>query len=791
MENKPSPYFIRRNAFPAVEDGELLVDRDVEVDLGGDETPRFWEYWRIVKKRRWLVAACALTGAVLMGLYAFTRTPLYTSKSTILLERKPSQVVRMQDAVSQSSSASWEKTYEKTQFEILRRAAFAARAIRENSLDRDPLFNRKGQQTNQGLWDQFSQWVRARVLEFRQQDWVAQMFPPQMVSPSVTVAPQAASLNYDALGTDPGLVGRYLNMLRIRPVRSTNLVEMEFTTPDPVLSARLANVHAQAYLRYGRDMRTDANREALVFLQDKLLELKNRVETSEVALNAYRREKGIITLDEKGNLVVDRLVDLNKRLTEAEAQRIALESEVRLIKKGKYDAVPRVRESGAIAALKSELGGLEAEYVNLAGEFKAGYPPLDTLRLKVEEVRKRLRREVDTEVDAIRSGYEAARTNEDELRRRMERQKKAALDLKDAAVQYAILAREVDTNRQLYGSVLERMKEMSVAAQVRASNVSIVETALVPNVPAYPNKKRLLLAGLLLGLVGGVGCAFFLDHVDTTLKTPDEAERYLGLSNLGVVPDFARLTKRANGYVPEGTDTTALAWRNGGSRDLVLAHHPRSVVAEAYRNLRTAILLSRAGAPPRTVLFTSASVGEGKTATAINTSVIFAQMGYRVVVIDADLRRPRGHQVLGLQNERGLSELLTGHRSREEVVVPTSQENLFFIGSGTEPPNPSELLGSRKMKQFLDELQEEFDCIIIDSPPIMPVSDPILLSTIVDGVILVVDGQRTAKQLVREARSRLKKANAPVLGLVLNRVNLQDGNYSHYYKHYYSYNREA
>jgi succinoglycan biosynthesis transport protein ExoP len=787
MDNKPSPYFIHRNRLAQEEDAEILVDEPLEV--GEDETPAFWDYWRVVKKRRWLIAACALAGAVGMGLYAFTRTPLYTSKSTILLEQKPSQVVRMQDAFGQPVTDDWDKTYEKTQFEILRRAAFAARAIRENSLDRDPLFNHKGHAEKKGLWGELSTWVRTKIQEFRKQEWVAEIFPAPV---TVKADPNRPPVNYDVLGTAPGLVGRYTHMLHVRPVRNTNLVEIEFTTPNPFLSARLANAHAQSYLRYGRDLRSQANKEALVFLENKLLELKDRVEKSEAALNAYRREKGIITLDEKGNLVVDRLVDLNKRLTEAEAQRIALESEVRLIKNGHYDALPRVRESTIISSLKSELGTLEAEYADLAGEFKPGYPPLDTLKLKVDEVRRRLQREINTEVDAIRSAYQAARTNEKELRSRMERQKKAALNLKDAAVQYAILAREVDTNRQLYDSVLERMKEMGVAAQVRASNASIVEKALVPNIPSYPNKKRLLLLGLLLGMASGVGFAFFLDHIDTTIKTPEEAERYLGLPSLGVVPDFSRIKNlRANGYLPKGASSPVVEPAWPAPRDLVLSHHPRSVVAEAYRNLRTSILLSRPGAPPKTVLFTSASRGEGKTATAINTSVIFAQMGYRVVVLDADLRRPRGHRVLGMDNEVGLTEYLTGHRSQAQVVASTSQENLFFISSGTEPPNPSELLGSRKMKQFLDELQEEFDCIIIDSPPIMPVSDPILLSTMVDGVVLVVDGQHTAKQLVRDARSRLKKANAKVLGLVLNRVNLHDGDYAHYYKHYYSYYHNA
>jgi len=775
MANHPSPYFIRRT-IPAPD--EELVEDPYETEVDDDETPVFWEYWRILRKRRWLIAACAVAGVLGAGLFAFTRTPLYTAKSTIMIEREPARVVNMQDAARDPGAPDWTNSYENTQYEILRRPAFAAKTIREAGLESDPVLNAPKNEVK-GLigtvLDNASTWIKRAM---------ADIYPTTPEKEKVK-----STFNFELLGTDPGLVGRYVAMLNVQPVRNTRLFEIDFTTPDPGLSARLANAHAESYMRYGVDLRSQANEAAIVFLQEKLLELKERVETSEAALNSYRRQKGIITLDDKGNLVVDRLVDLNERLTEAEANRIALESEVQTIRKGKYHDLPRVRQSAIISALKSKLGELEAEYVNMAGEFKPGYSPLDNLKLKVDEVRKRMSREVQSEVNAIKSAYQVAKNNERQLRQKMEQQKKAALNLKDAAVKYAILAREVDTNKQLYDSVLERMKEMSVAAQVQQSNASIVEKALIPGGPSYPKKTLILMLGLFFGIGGGVGLAFFLDHIDTTIKTPDDVERYLNLPSLGVVPDFVKLKGKSNGYLPAGVNNHSLQNWNGNQRiasELVVSHHPRSVVAESYRTLRTAILLSRAGAPPRTVLFTSASRGEGKTATAINTSVIFAQMGYRVMVVDADMRRPRSHKVLSMENERGLAEVLTGHCGAAEVTLQTSEDNLYFLSSGAEPPNPSELLSSKKMKQLLTELEEEFDCVVIDSPPVMPVSDPVLLSTMVDGVVIVVDSQNTPKQLVRDVRSRLKKAHAKVLGVVLNRVDLRNGDYASYYKHYYS-----
>lgn len=807
--DKLSPYFIRRNVPNPPEEQEAFVVDDERLETD-DETPRFWEYWRVILKWRWLIVALALTGGAGMWLYAYTKTPLYTAQSTLLIERKPSRVVGMSDAFAEPV-LDYRVDFYKTQQEILRSAALAAKAIREGGLENDPLLigRRNGNESRaekKGLVAQIKDnakaWLEKALGSVKSQSWLAgieramdRIKPAGSGNPKVDPALVKSEFD-DRMGTSRALIGRYLGMLSLQPVRQTSLMKVSFTTPHPVLSARLANLHAEAYMRYGMDLRSQANREAMVFLEDKLLELKERVEQSEAALNSYRRQKGIITLDEKGNLVVDRLVDLNQRLTEAEAARISLESEVRLIRHRNYDALPRVRQSGIIASLKNQLGSLEAEYANLAGEFKPGYPPLDTLKLKVEDVRSRLNREIEAEVSAIRSAYRAAENEEDQLRERMEQQKHAALNLKDAAVQYAILAREVDTNRQLYDSVLERMKEMGVAAEVRQSDVSIIDRARPPGGPSYPNMTKSLQMGLLMGLAGGLALAFFFNYLDTTLKTPDEVERYLHLPTLTVVPDFLRSKGKTRGYVPNGANGTNksldYAWglpANGRkhNRDIVLAQHPHSVVAEAYRTLRTALLLSRAGAAPRTILFTSAGLGEGKTTTAINTSVIFAQMGYRVIVIDADLRRSRAHNVLEVPNEVGLSEFLAGQTSREQVTVGTQAENLFFISSGGEPPNPAELVGSRKMKQLLSDLESEYDFIVVDAPPVMPVSDPVFLSTMVDGVVVVVDSQAVPKQLVREVRSRLKSVGANILGVVLNRVNWRSSDYSYHYKHYYSY----
>ena len=385
--------------------------------------------------------------------------------------------------------------------------------------------------------------------------------------------------------------------------------------------------------------------------------------------------------------------------------------------------------------------------------------------------------------------YTAAKNNETGLRATMEDQKKTTLNLKDAAVQYAMLAREVDMNKQLYDGVLQRLKEIGVAAEIRSSNIYLMGKAEPPGGPSYPDKNGILLRGLFLGLLMGVGLAFLFDQLDNTIKSPEEAERFIQLPTLGVVPDFALLTGTRTGYVSKLVNSAKAelpAPTRDEDRPSVLDHHPLSLVAEAYRSLRSSLLLSQAGGPPHTMLMTSATRGEGKTTTLVNTAIVFSQLGIRVLVIDADLRRPRCHMLLKMENTAGLADLLAGQIGMEEAIRPTQAENLFLISAGTIPPNPAELLGSRKMHELLQQLREQFEFIFIDSSPVMAVSDAVFLSTMVEGTLMVVN-RRTPKPLVRKTRTRLSTPHTKILGVLLNRVDVRAGEYGSYYAHYYEY----
>jgi capsular exopolysaccharide synthesis family protein len=775
--NELSPYFIRRTSPPAAENTTVL---NRPVFLEEEEGLDLWSCWGVLKKRKWHIATVFFAVVLPVAFYTFTQPPIYTAETTLLIEQKAPQVINIQQVLSDSLSLGTDKhDYYKTQYELLKSRSLAAQVIREQELEENSLFT---QVESKGLVAEL--WTRVKGW-FKEPQWVRGI----LGRPSFSRTKEANSPSRidSPFGVDPGLINDYIDdMLDVGPLGETRLVQIAFSSSDPKLSARLANAHAQAYIRQGLKLRSQATEEAQRFLEEKLAELKERVEKSEDALNQYRRIKGIISLDDKENLVVDRLADLNKRLTEAEAERIALEAQVRLVQKRSYDSLPVVLDNTLIRTLSDHLARLKGDYASLSIQFKSGYPRVAQLEAQVEETQRRLEREIQKVVKGIESAYLAAEAKEKKLMATVEKQKNAALSLKDASVEYAILAREVNTNRQLYDSVLQRMKEMGVAAEIRSSNVFVIDEAAPPHKPSGPKMRLHLILGAFVGLMGGVGLAFFFEYLDNTLKTPEEVERYLHLPNLSEVPNFSRFDLCA--YVPQALFGTLSQTVRPPlyKRELVLSYHPFSLIAEMYRMLHAAILLSQAEEPPKVILFTSGMHGEGKTTTVVNTAITFAQMGAKVLVIDADLRHSSCYKMLEMKDGLGLVELLTKQRELTEVIKPTPLGNLFLISGGSIPPNPTALVGSRRMYEILTLLREDYDYIFVDSPPVGLTTDAVLLSAMADGVVLVVNGQETPKQIVREACSRLSYARAKILGVVLNRGTMQSVGYNPYFYYHHS-----
>jgi polysaccharide biosynthesis transport protein len=731
----------------------------------------FWRYWRIVRKRLRLVIGFSAAVLIVAAVHIISTPPVYTAETTVILEPASAEGSNSLENLIEIETAAYNaEQYYKTQCAILESPNIAVDVIRRLNLLHRLAFN--GQSGSKPA--------------ARTQLWsgglgrVTNLFSNGEKPPAAAAVPAALDD-----GVPLGFVHEYLSMLKVTPVPDTNLVKISFATHDPRLSAELANAHVEGYQRQQNQIRYHQSEDAQRFLQSKLIDIKEQLEKSEAALNNYRRRKGIIpgliSVDGKNAVVLDRLADLSKTLTNAQVERIGLEAQVQLIHRRDYSSLPTVAQNTAIQTLRKELNDLYAQDAALATQFRSDYPPLAKLRSQIREVQSEINTEIGKVVAEIQSSYAEAVEKETELQSEINRQRAETLNLNDSAAQYAILQREVDTNRELYNAVLTRVKDVAVTSGGQPNNVSVIAPAEVPSVPTSPKKARDMLLALILGLSGGVGLSFGLDILDNTLKNPEEAENYLHVPSLGIVPEFSLVNGRSSPYGINAALGTQPQAALPPGRELVTAHGSYSTIGESYRNFRTALLLSHADHPPKITLITSANSREGKTVTSVNTAVMLAQLGGKTILVDADLRRARCHRVLSLDNHLGLTEVLTGSRELHEVVRPTEIENLHFLGAGSVPPNPTELLGSHKMAETLRQLREEHEYVVIDSSPVLPVSDSLLLVKLVDGVVIVANASATPRQQVRTACARIEYARGKILGVVLNKVKLHHPDYHPYY----------
>jgi polysaccharide biosynthesis transport protein len=744
----------------------------------------FKQYWGVIRKRRLLILSLALGAAVVALAWRLGRTPQYEATSTILIQPQTPQVApENQHFSDQQSDYSGDYDYYRTQFDLLKSDSLAARVIHDYGLDANPLFNPAVQQAG----------LVASTTAFLSDEFASAASAKNDSSPATR--PDVVHSRLAAM------IKVYLARLTVAPIRGTRLVVVGFTTPNRALSARIVKGHVQTYIRQGLELNAQTGKNVEEFLQQTLGELRDKVETSEATLNSYRRSRGIVELesgeqraDAGDSPLMQRLTQLNHELTAAAARRITLETQHQMIAHGEYDALPEVISNQVIQNLKEQVAQLSTKHAGLSNRFNPGYHPLDDLTAGLEAARRALRSESQKVAASVNAEYEAAIANETRLGQEIDAVKAQTLALNDASLREAVLEREVNANRQLYRGVLERMNEIKVAAEVSASHVSVVDQATTPLAPVGP--RLLLLLALSVGAGGLVGTALalLLESMNDSLKTSDEVPRYLGLPSLGVIPDFEKLDRLSDYPYPY---LAALRWRGEATvpavvsvdnRELMVAHGSFSVAAEVYRTIRAAIMFSRAGGAPRSLLITSSTGGEGKTITAVNIATAFAQTGARTILVDTDFRRARCHEILDIDSGRGLCEVLVRQNQFEEVVLSTKVPGLSFLAAGEMPPNPSELLASREMSALIHQLAESYDHVILDSAPVMPVSDSVGLSTMVEAV-LVLAGVDTSRRLLRETCQRLGHVGARILGVILNRVDVVSNTYDRYnrYGYYHSY----
>ncbi len=699
-------------------------------------------YWQILRKRKWVVLATSAIVFALFVIATLNTTRLYQATSKVAIFPENPNVLGFKDMGDSSSVDYQYDTALETQVAILRSDALAIKVMEAMHLDQD-----------------------ARLTGVRQ------------VPPSSEGAIRGSSMEPDPVKA-AGLLGAFRGGLNVQLLPSSRLIQVSYTHSDPRLATEIANTLVTTFIEENFRTKYESVTQTSEWLSKELADLQLKVQTSEEKLVRYQKDHSILGVDEKQNIVTSRLDELNKELTAAQTDRFQKESNQRLAMAGD-SASSKVSPEGTsslLDKLREKEADLDTQYAQATTQFGSGYPKVTELSNQLKQVRAEIETEKTRMQGRIRDEYLAAIQREDLLTAAFNRQKQEANQLNESAIEYSVLKRDADSNRQLYQDLLQRLKEAGVSAGLRSSNIRVVDVARIPTYPIAPNVRRNVVLGFLLGLGLGIGLAFVLDSLDSTVRNMDEVSAISALPGLGTIP----LQLSSNGHSRKLLKTTVD--EKSESPSLVAYSRPKSEAAEAYRALRTSILLSAFGAPPKVVLVTSALPQEGKTTISANSALVLAQRGSRVLLVDADLRRPGIENIFALRPRGGLSTLISGVDKLEDVLLAFPPvPNLWILPAGPLPPQPAELLSSTVMRDYIARWRNEFDHIIIDTPPCLSVTDAVVLSPEADRVILVARSGQTTKAALRHATELLLQVNARVMGVVLNALNFHSADGYYYY----------
>lgn len=712
------------------------------------------ESFRVLVKRKWVVIISLVTIFSVVAIASLKMTPIYEAAGTIEIN-KPDTSLAFQNSGSFSVDY-YDPTELETELKILQSDLLATQVIRELNLDhRSEPAGQVPFSSPVDLTTDSSQGDTTRAL---------------------------------------AMVGSFKGSLRVALSPNTRIIEVHYRSADPQMAANVVNTLMQTYVENNFKARFESTMQASDWLSKQLVDLQMKVETSQEKLVRYQKEHEILGTDEKQNIITAKLDELNKELTAAEMDRMNKEAIYRLVESGDPNAIASsagdVMEAGPgaqspsllLESLRAKQVDLKIQAAELSSQFGPSYPRLAQLNNQLKEIDAQIQQEMKKITSKLRGQYTAALQRENLLHEALEKQKQQANQLNESAIEYNLLKRDADTYRTLYEGLLQKLKEAGVSAGLKSNNFRIVDAARTPTVPIEPNVPRNLMFAVVLGLASGVGLAFLLEGIDSTVRTTEQAHMISGLASLGMIPLGSKAPR-------EGTNAKRLIIASSKEAvELVTQSRPQSQMAESYRALRTSLLLSSLGAPPKVIMVTSALPQEGKTTTSINTAVVLAQKGVRVLLIDADLRRPSIHKTLGMGPHSGLSNVLTGSKSLDQAITrSTILPNLSILPAGTPPPNPAELLASTNMRDVLDQLREQYDHIVIDTPPSLSVTDAVVLSPRADAVVLVIRSGQTTKQALRRSRDILMQVNAKVVGVLLNAVDLSSPDYYYYYEYQTKY----
>ena len=717
-----------------------------------DQTLHLRDLLRVFLKRKWTILAIFTISALFSVVLTYLAPPVYRASTTLQVERFTPQVMNFKDVTPVETYDYDSGDFYYTTYELLKSRTVAERAAEDIGL-RKTIPSQAASSTA----------VAPAPNESQPGHFLHDFFnrlrgapPPVAIDPAVT--------------QDHAIVGAIQSSLTVEPVRRSRLVRLHFDSTDPFFAAKAVNTLAQSFININLERRFEASAYAKTFLEEKLLQTKAKLEDSERELVRFSRELEIINIDEKQSIFSQNLQEFNAAAAKAEQERIRAEA-VMVQAQENPESLAILQEHRnflAFQGLKQSKAKLEAEYQDNLKVYKPAFPKMLQLQAQISEVDTQIKAELEEIRKSARANFRSARLQETQLKEKLNRTKTEMLDLQGRNIRYSIAKREVDTNRSLYDGLLSRMKEVGVAGGVGLNNISVVDKAQVPLAPFKPNLGRNLSLGLMIGLLVGLMVAWLLEHLDDSIRFVEDVERETGAAVLGAVP---KLKADARAGAP-----------------LALGPHadPTSPFSEAYRSVRTALQFSTPSGAPRRLVVTSSSKNEGKSTTALALAINFAQMGKPVLIIDADLRNPVLHKLLGVENTRGLSNYLSATIGPLEIVHRTDIPNLFVMTTGPLPPNPVELLSSMKLLTLLSQCEEHFAHVIVDAPPVIGIADAIVLCNQVENSVFVVESGKTRKGHAKAALKRLQQAGVHPLGVILTKIDAYHDLYG-YHSYYYQY----
>ncbi|WP_156862272.1 GumC family protein [Casimicrobium huifangae] len=714
-----------------------------------DDSLHLRDLLRIILKRKWWIVSASLLVLVLATFYTLLQTPIYRATTTIQIERNAARVVDFKDGTNSDQFAYDEREFLATQYELLKSKALAERVMESLRLDLDRKRPSRSKENPAGDEVLASDGLLDRILA------------------TMRKRREPAVRDLNILDRE-SVIGSLRGAVSIEPVRNARLVKINADGSDPALAAKIANTWAESFIASNLERRVDASSYAKTFLQQQLAATKEKLEESERQLNEYTRQKQIVNVDDKTNLVAQSLQEFNAALSRAEQDRIKAEATYSETKRNLANS-REVLENKSVSSLRDSKAKLETDYQEQLKVFKPGFPKMQQLQSQIDELDKKIKAEIALVSNSIetsaKAAFDAARIQESQLRARADSAKRNVLELQNQGIRYNILKRDVDTNREIYNGLLQRFKEVGVAAGVGTNNISVVDKADTPLFPFKPDVLRNAMIGLALGLMIGLGLAFLLEHLDDSIKFPDEVERFTGLTLVGVVPKAST--------------------RSGMAITSQVAEDPRSALAEAYRSLRTALQFSTSRGAPRTLAVTSCAKGEGKSTSAFSIALALSQLGKKVLLVDADMRNPALHKVLGQDHSEGLSNLLSSSLDPLKITRLTAHSGLYFISAGPLPPNPAELLSGDNLSKLLAPGSSTFDHIVVDAPPVLGIADAVVLCKQVDACLFVIECGRTRKTSIRNALKRLHQTGTHPLGAILTKLPSSSSLYGYDSNYYY------